>query len=155
MAQAQHMISERTAHLGGGGRPRVSAASEVVTCRRHRSGCTIVPPPVTRLCGDRSALVEVDHVVDGDFERVGNLHEATEADAEVVGRFVPLDHLLLHADPLDELTLGEAACDARLDERCRQLYDAGRLNQGNVVESVVLSQLGLEVAVRAAEGAEP
>jgi hypothetical protein len=46
----------------------------------------------------------MDHVFAGDSERVGDLHEASEAGAEVAGRFVPLDRLLLHADPLGELT---------------------------------------------------
>ncbi len=62
------------------------------------------------------------------------------------------DAITCHA--LGELSLGEAACDARLDERRRQLFDAGRLDERRVVERVVLSQLGLDVAERAAEGLE-
>ena len=53
-----------------------------------------------------------------------------------------------------ELTLGEAACDTCPDERRWQLFDAGRCDQPRVMERVVLSRLGLDVAERAAEGAE-
>ena len=46
----------------------------------------------------------MDHILDRDSERVGDLQKASEAGAEVAGRFVPLDRLLLHADPLRNLT---------------------------------------------------
>ena len=41
-----------------------------------------------------------------------------------------------------------------LDERRRQLFDAGRLDERRVVERVVLGQLGLDIAERAADGVE-
>jgi hypothetical protein len=88
--------------------------------------------------------------VDREVECFGDLDEAGEADAGVVGRFVALDRLLLEANALGELSLCEAAGNACPNESGRQLLDAGRLDKGCVVERVVLGELGLEVSERAA-----
>ena len=60
----------------------------------------------------------------------------------------------MEPNPFGELSLGQTASDACPDECCRQLLDAGRLNQGRVVKRVILGELGLKVAERAAEGVE-
>ena len=62
-----------------------------------------------------------------------------------------MDRLLLEADPFGELALGQAARDARPDERDRELRDVGRFDERRVVQRVVLRQFGLEVAKRPSE----
>src|SRR6266550_4697413 len=98
-----------------------------------------------------SGLGEPDVGVDGDLEGVGDLDEAGEADAGVVGGFVALDGLFGEADAFGELALGEPSGDSGPDEGDGELVEPGGFDEGGGVEGLVFGQFGFEVGEGGAE----